>query len=145
MTEEETKNTAEEDDVIKELLKEHPIHELIKFDDVNLQEKIRENTTYFVKYRDLYHQELARLDKLKDLLDKLIGKRYEFYRFNDEKSWTKTEIEKYALPADEKVVQMKKIVRRQEIRVRFFDMCQRGFDKQGWSMRTFIETLKGDY
>jgi hypothetical protein len=142
---EEEKDQKEEDDVLSGLLLEHPIHDLIKFDDINLQKKIQENTTMVVRYRDLYHQELAKLDRLKDLLDKLVGKRYEFYRFNDDKTWTKVEIEKYALPADEKVIQMKKIVRRQEIRVRFFEMCWKAFDKQQWSMRMFIETLKGEF
>jgi len=141
----EEKDIKEEDDILGPLLVEHPIHDLIKFDDVNLQKKIQENMTMVVRYRDLYHQELAKLDKLKDLLDKLIGKRYEFYRFDDTKTWTKVEIERYALPADEKVVKMKKIVRKQEVRVRFFEMCWKAFDKQQWSMRMFIDTLKGEF
>lgn len=141
----EEKDTKEEDDILATLLLEHPIHDLIKFDDVNLQQKIQENMTMVVRYRDLYHQALATNDRLKDLLDKLIGKRYEFYRFNDTKTWTKVEIEKYALPADEKVTKMKKIVRKQEIRVRFFEMCWKSFDKQAWNMKMFIETLRGDF
>jgi len=141
----EEKDIKEEDDILGPLLVEHPIHDLIKFDDVDLQKKIQENMTMVVRYRDLYHQELAKLDKLKDLLDKLIGKRYEFYRFDDTKTWTKVEIERYALPADEKVVKMKKIVRKQEVRVRFFEMCWKAFDKQQWSMRMFIDTLKGEF
>ena len=145
MTDEDEKNTKEEDEILAPLLIEHPIHDLIRFDDINLRDKIQENMTMVVRYRDLYHQALATLDRLKDLLDKLIGKRYEFYRFNDTKTWTKVEIEKYALPADEKVTKMKKIVRKQEIRVRFFEMCWKSFDKQGWNLKLFIDTLKGDF
>jgi hypothetical protein len=133
----------EKDRIINELLLEHPISELVKFNELDLQEKLAQNPTMMVKYRDLYHKELAKLDKLDDLMEKLVGMRYRYYRFDDNHEWSKPEIEKYAIPTDKKVQRMKKIIRRQKIRVRFFEMCWKAFEKQGWSMKGFIETLRG--
>jgi hypothetical protein len=34
---------------------------------------------------------------------------------------------------------MKKILAKQQVRVRFFDMCFQAFEKMGWSMKTFTD------
>ena len=133
----------QKDRIIKELLEEHPIHELVKFSELDISEKLTDNVRLLVKYRDLYHKELARKDKLEDLMEKLMGSRYKYYRFDDDHEWTKPEIEKFALPADRKIQRMKRIIRRQKVKVRFFEMCWKAFEKQSWSMKMFIETTKG--
>lgn len=134
-----------EDELLQELHNEHPIDEMVKFSDLDIAEKLTENPYMIVKYRELYYKELANLDKLEMLMDKLIGERYKHYRFDDDKEWTKVEIEKYCIPSDEKIIQMKKIINRQKIRVRFFEMGYKGFEKMQWSMKSFIDTLKGGY
>jgi len=137
MKEEEIKEIGEA------LLKEHPIDEMVKFSELDIQDKLRENDFYVVKYRDIYHEELAKLDRLNDLIEKLIGIRYKFYRFEDNHEWTKPEIEKFCIPSDRKVLQAKELIRKQEIRVRFFEMAWKAFEKQSWNMKMFLETLKG--
>ena len=134
-----------EDKIYEKLMEEHPITELISFSELDIQDKIAKNPYMIVKYKDLYHKELSHLDHLNDLLDKLIGKQYEFYRFECDREWQKNEIEKYCLPKDKKIIKMKNIIRKQEARVRFFDMCWRAFDKQGWSLKNFIDTIRGGY
>lgn len=134
-----------EEELLKQLHIEHPIDEMVKFSDLDIADKLTENPYMIVKYRELYYKELAELDKLEMLMDKLTGERYKHYRFEDDKEWTKPEIEKYCIPSDEKVIRMKKIINRQKIRVRFFEMCYRGFEKMQWSMKSFIDTLKGGY
>lgn len=131
-----------QDDVTKKLLKEHPIHKLVKFSELDISEKLQDNVGMIVRYRDLYHKELSKLDKLEDMMEKLIGLRYKYYRFDCDDEYTKAEIEKYCLPADKKIIQMKSIIRKQEIRVRFFEMCWKAFEKQSWSMKMFLDTLK---
>lgn len=134
-----------EEELLKELHDEHPIDEMVKFSDMDIADKLTENPYMIVKYRELYYRELAELDKLEMLMDKLMGERYKHYRFEDDKEWTKVEIEKYCIPSDSKILKMKKIINRQKIRVRFFEMCYRGFEKMQWSMKSFIDTLKGGY
>jgi len=137
-----TDDEKERDEILENLLKEHPIHDLVKFDELNIQEALTENDFQTVKYKELYHKEIGKLDELQDLLEKLIGTRYEYYRFEDSHEWTKVEIEKFCIPRDPKVLHMKKIIRKQEVRVRFFEMCWKAFDKRAWSMKMFLETLR---
>lgn len=129
-------------EVLEKLVVEHPIEDMIQFTDINIQEKIKENTRNVVKYNDLYQKHLATLDVLVDKLEALMGQRYNFYRFEHEKDLTKIEIERYYLPNDVYIKKMKTIIRRQNIKVRFFKLCYQAFDKMGWSMKLFFETIK---
>jgi hypothetical protein len=134
-----------EETILEQLHREHPIDEMVKFSDLDLQEKLADNPYMIVKYRELYYKELAELDNLEMLMDKLTGMRYKYYRFEDDKEWSKPEIEKYCLPSDSEIIKMTKIINRQKIRVRFFEMAYKGFEKMQWSMKSFIDTLKGGY
>lgn len=128
--------------ILEKLTAEHPIEELVQFTDVNIQEKIKENTLMIVKYRDLYHRELSNLEELEDKLESLVGKRYDHYRFEYEKELKKIEIERYYLPKDPYILKMRKIIRRQRVKVRFFEMCYKAFERQQWNLKTFWETIK---
>jgi len=132
-------------DVVEKLLEEHPIIELVKFSELDIQEKLQDNPYLIVKYRELYYAELAKLESLQDKYDLLTGRRYDWYRFESDKELTKPEIEKYYLPKDKKIQQMKKILRNQEIRVRFFETCFKGLEQQGWRMKSYIDVLRGGY
>jgi DNA helicase TIP49 (TBP-interacting protein) len=133
------------EETVKELLKDHPITDMVKFSDIDLQEKLEDNPYLIVKYRELYYGELSKLDSLQDKLDKLIGIRYDHYRFESDRELTKSEIERYYIPKDKQVLQMKAILRRQEVRVRFFETCFKGLEKMQWSMKSFIDVLKSGY
>lgn len=129
-------------DIMLEKLKEdHPIDNIVLFNELNVHEKLQENDWMIVKYRDLYHKELDKLERIKELLEKTEGERYKYYRFDDDNEWTKPEIEKYALPQDEKVRKIKKLVQKQQMRVRFFQMCWKAFESRAWSMSNFLKTL----
>lgn len=135
----------ENEEILKKLHEDHPIEELIKFSELDIQEKLKVNQFQVVTYKDFYHKEIGRLEHLTDLMDKLVGMRYEYYRFEDTNEWKKVEIEQYCIPKDKKIMKMKKIIRRQQVRVRFFEMCWKAFDKQNWSMKLFLDTLRQGY
>ena len=128
--------------IFNELKEMHPIDELIKFDDINIGEKLQENEMMVVKYKELYYNELSVLEELERKLEALNGIRYQWYKFEDEKEWQKPEIEKYCLPQDKKILHMKKIIQKQQIRVRFFEMCYRSFERRGWNMKVFSDREK---
>ena len=130
-------------EIFNKLKADHPIDEMVKFNELTISDEIQKNDGLCVKYRDLYHRALGESDKLSDLYDKLAGKRYKHYRFEADEGWTKVEIEKYCLPQDVKIMKFKKIIRRQQIKVRFFEMCWKAFEGRKWSMKMFMETLKG--
>jgi len=133
---------TEEEKIVEALLVEHPIHDLVRFSDLDITQKLEESSFMIVKYKELYYKELAVMDDLEIKYDKLIGIRYKYYRFEDNEAWTKPEIEKYCIPSDTKIIQMKGILARQKVRVRFFETCYKGLEQMGWRMKSFIDVMR---
>jgi hypothetical protein len=131
------------DKILNKLREDYPIEEEIKFCEFDLQDKLKDNSFKVIRYRDIYDKERAKLEYIEELMDKLIGERYDYYRFDYDKALDKTEIKNYYIPKDEKVLRMKKIIRKQKIKVDFFDMCIKALQTQGWNMKHFWETVKG--
>jgi hypothetical protein len=130
---------SEEEIIFEKLKSDHPIENLVKFDETDIQEKLQENTFQIIIYKELYYKELDIYEDLERKLEYLTGIQYKYYRFNQDEEWSKPEIEKYCLPADKKIIQMKKILKKQKIKVRFFEMCYKGFEQQGWRMKTYTD------
>jgi len=133
---------TEEEKIVESLLEEYPIHELVKFSELDITQKLEENSFMVVKYKELYYKELSVLEDLESKYDKLVGLRYKYYRFENDESWTKPEIEKYCIPSDPKVLQMKGILAKQKTRVRFFETCYKAFEQVGWRMKSFIDVMR---
>lgn len=135
-------NREEVDIIIENLKKEHPIEDIVSFNEMDIEDKLKENEFLTVHYRELYYKELTVLDNLEILYDKLVGKRYDHYRFDQEKAYQRYEIEKYCIPADEKVIKMKQLLLKQRLRVRFFENCYKGLEQLGWRMKTFVDVRR---
>lgn len=125
--------------IFEELKREHDIENLATFNDLDISEKLRTNEMMVIKYKELYYNELQKYEELERKMDTLRGLRYKHYKFEDDHEWQKKEIEEYCLPSDRSIIQMKKIMARQQVRVRFFDICWRAFNSMGWSMKVFTE------
>lgn len=125
--------------IFDELHVEHNIEELATFSEIDISDKLQKNEMMVVKYKELYYNELNKYEILERKMDALKGIRYKYYKFEDEHEWQKKEIEEYCLPSDKKIVEMKKIMMKQQVRVRFYDMCWRAFNSLGWSMKVFTE------
>lgn len=123
--------------IFNQLKEEHDIENKIGFSEIDISEKLQKNDMMIVKYKELYYKELNIYEILERKMEALKGMRFKHYKFNDNHSWDKTEIEKYCLPSDEKIIKLKKIIAKQEVKVKFFEMCWKAFDKMGWSMKTF--------
>lgn len=128
--------------IFDQLKAEHNIEELATFTDLDISEKLKSNDMMVVKYKELYYHELNQYEILERKMDALSGLRYKHYRFHDDHEWQKKEIEDYCLPSDERIIKMKKIMQKQQVRVRFFDMCWKAFNSMGWNMKTFTEREK---
>jgi len=138
-------NMDEIEKILEELKAEHNVDELISFTDIDIQEKLKENSFMVMKYKDLWIKEKATLEDLEDKLNTLISKRYNYYRFEIPESLTKPEIEKYYLPGDKKVIQMKSILRKQQVRVDFFSMIFTGLEKMQWNIKVFSDNERRGY
>ncbi len=125
--------------IFDELRSNHDIEQLATFSDLDIAEKLQKNEMMVIRYKEFYYAELEKYEVLERKMDALRGIRYKHYRFNVDEEWAKKEIEDYCLPSDEKIIKMKKIMAKQQVRVRFFDMCWRAFNSMGWSMKTFSD------
>lgn len=132
------------DEVRKEFLEDYKItpEDLdFEFDERTILFKYQENTKYFYMFNDIYQKEKSVLVQLMDNYKKLLGVKYDNYRFNSEKDLKKTEIENYYLPKDEDVIAMGILIKKQEIRVNFIELICKTFEKQQWNMKSYKEIL----
>jgi hypothetical protein len=131
---EEERTTKE---ILEELKAKYPIEEQVKFDETDISQKLQDNAFQVIRYKEFYYIELDKYEELERKMEALKGIRYKKYRFEDEQEWTKKEIEDYCLPQDDKIIALKKIMKKQYVKVRYFEMCWRAFEKQGWNMKVF--------
>lgn len=130
------------EEILQDLYAQFPIDEMVKFSELDIQEKLQENPYWIVKFRDLYNKAMAEYEHLEILYDKLTGERYDYYRFESERELDKTEIKNYYIPKDKKVVKMKNIMARQKVKVEFYRMCLQGMEQQGWRMKSYLDSLR---
>lgn len=133
------------EEILKELYEQYPIDELVKFSELDIAEKLQNNSYWVVKFRDELAKALAEFDQLEEMLETLMGQRYNHYRFDDDRELDKSEIKNFYLPKDTKIIKMKRILSRQKVKVDFFKFCVAGMEKQQWNMKNFLEALKGNY
>jgi hypothetical protein len=143
MSEKSEKELREE--ILADLYAEFPIDEMVRFTELDLQEKLQENPFWIVKFRDLFNKANAEYIYLETLYEKCVGDRYDYYRFESERELDKFEIKNYYIPRDKKVIQMKNILARQKVKVDFYKTCLQGMEQQGWRMKSFIDTLRGGF
>lgn len=132
----------ERDEVWKKLYQDHPIDTEIKFSDMDIGEKLRRQPYLKLTYDDLYYKEKARFDQMQEVVDKIAGIRYDYYRFNYDKELSKYEIEKYYLPKDPTVIAAKQKLRKQQWRVEFYKLASDSIGNMGWRMKEFLDSLK---
>lgn len=125
--------------IFEDLKSEYDIEEAATFSDLDISEKLQKNEMMVIKYKEHYFAELEKYEILERKMNALKGFRYKHYKFNDNNEWNKREIEEYCLPSDKKIIAMKKILAKQNVKVRFFDICWKAFNSMGWSMKTFTE------
>jgi acyl carrier protein phosphodiesterase len=127
----------DKDKIVNDLLKEYPIYDLVAFDELNISQKLQDNPYQVIRFQDQLLKEKIRYEELEELQEKLVGELYHKYRFQSEEELSNKEIEKYYLPKDPKYLKMKEILRKQKIRIAFFELCVKGLDRQYWSMKEF--------
>jgi hypothetical protein len=138
MAEEEKPKDREE--IWKELNDEYQIQNLVKFADYNIQDKLQESAYQIVRFKEFFLKEKNTLDQLNALKEKTIGEQYDYYRFNFDKELKQQEIQAYYLPKDTKILKINSLIRRQQWRVDFFELCVDALTRQSWSMKSWLES-----
>jgi hypothetical protein len=127
------------EETIEKLNEEYPIESIVKFNDLNIQEKLKDSAFLILHYKGLYLKEKNQLDRIGTLRDKIIGERFDFYRFNYEKELRTNEIKDYYLPKDEKIIRINRLYQKQQWRVDFFEAATEALIQQGWRMKSFLD------
>jgi hypothetical protein len=130
------------EEIIQKLQEEFPIVDLIKFNEFDISEKLQNNAYLYWRYKDLYHQEKSILDNLLEVKERLIGKVYDYYRFESEKSLDKKEIITYYVPRDKRIIKINDLIAHQQVRVDYFEIAAEALNKQGWSMKNYLDCQK---
>lgn len=131
--------------IIIDLHKKFPITEQVKFNEFDIHEKLEKNGNLLLMYSDMLIKEETYLESIEELMEKLIGNKYDHYRFESDKNLQKVEIERYYLPKDPDILKMKNIIAHQKLRVKFFKMCVNVLNKQQWNIKTFSDNMRSGY
>ena len=145
MSENEKNEKNEKDkreEVIEKLLEEHDLDEMTKFSEIDIQDKLQNNAFLIQKYTELLYKEKDIYARIMALKEKILGERYDYYRFGYAKELRPTEIEKFYLPKDEKILSINKILRRQLWRVEFFEITVKSLTSMGWNMKSYLQSLR---
>lgn len=133
-----------EDVIFSKLEEEYNVYDLITFNEFNINERLERLSFHMKDFRLKFLQEQAKLGQVQDHLDKVIGEKYIALK-EGAVTLTKTEIEKYYLPKDEEIIRLKGLVRKQELRTKYFEAVWQVMDKLQWNMKLYCDNGKGGY
>lgn len=136
------KSEIDENKILEELSKEYDVSELLSYNEFNVGEKLQSNAFYQEQFRLLYISEKQKLTRIQDKFNEMAGQKFDYYKYQDARDLTKTEIEKYYLPSDKELIKYKKLIELQNTRVEFFSALAEAFKSQGFNMRVFVDNLK---
>jgi len=133
-----------EDSIFKKLEEEYNVYDLLTFNEFNIQERLQRLSFHMKDFRLKFLQEQSKLSTVEDRLAQMIGDKYISLK-DGAVTLTKTEIERYYLPKDPDLIKLKGLVRKQEMRVKYFETIWQAMDKLQWNMKLFCENGKGGY
>lgn len=133
----------EEDEVCLGVMKQHPeVWDDLQWDEFTLKEKLEKNPYQYQQYRMLWLAQKHKLRKVEILMDEYIGNLYDEIKYSGEKTLNKTEIERYYLPKDAKVIKFKRAYMRQSIRTEVYEHIAISFKNQGFEMSAYVKALQ---
>jgi len=137
------KEDINEDLIIKAIMLEYPeIYNMLEFTEYTIKEKLEKNAWWYQNFRLLSIREKRKLSQLNIIYDEYVGKLYHKLRFENDINISKVEATNFYIPADEKVVELKKLMMKQSIRVETFDAIKDAFKQQGYNMTQFIKNME---
>jgi hypothetical protein len=133
-----------EDTIFSKMEQEYNVYDLLTFNEFNIQDRLERLSFHMKDFRLKFLQEQGKLNAVEDRLAQVTGDKYIALK-NGEVSLTKTEIEKYYLPKDVEIMNLRALVRKQEMRVEYFDAVWKCMDKLQWNMKLYCDNGKGGY
>lgn len=132
----------DEDKIICGIMAEFPyIYDELNFNEYTVKDRLEKSAYLYQQFRLLSIKEGHNLKSIEIMMDKYIGELYDSLRFGSEKTLTKTEIERYYIAKDEKVIRFKKLYMKQAIRVETFEAIAKAFEKLSWTTNVFVKNM----
>lgn len=133
-----------EDVIFGKLEEQYNVYDILMFNEFNIKEKLERNAFHIKDFRLKYLQECAKVEQVRDRLDKIVAEKYVALK-EGAVTLSKTEIEKYYLAKDEEILKLKALLRKQEIRAKYFEAICKSFESQGWNMKLWVEGSRGGF
>ena len=135
--------TVNEDAIIKSIMIDHPdLYDMLEFTEYTIKEKLEMNAYWYQNFRLLTIQQKRKLLQITMLKDEYIGNLYHQLRFENDIKLGKIETEKYYIPKDEKAMEFQRLVMKQTIRVETYEAITKAFERQGFTMNTFVKNME---
>ncbi|MCK5015687.1 MAG: hypothetical protein KAS32_01330 [Candidatus Peribacteraceae bacterium] len=132
-----------EDAICLEVMNQHlELWDDLQWDEFTLKERLEKNPWQYQQYRMLWLKERHNLKKIEILMDEYIGQLYDELKYDGDKKLSKTEIEKYYIPKDDKVKQFRVRYMRQGIRTDIYGEIAVSFKNQGFEMNSYVKALQ---
>jgi hypothetical protein len=141
---EKIREEIQEDSVFYALEEQYDVYDLLLFSEFNLKERLERVAFHMKDFRLKFLQEQAKVEMVRDRLEKMIGEKYKAFKAG-EVTLSKQEIEKYYLTSDEEIIHLKGLLRKQELRSKYFESVWSAFEKQQWAIKSWIENNKGGF
>jgi hypothetical protein len=123
---------------------DYNVYDLLTFNEFNIQDRLERLSFHMKDFRLKFLQEQGKLNSVEDRLAQVVGDKYIALK-NGEVTLSKTEIEKYYLPKDTEVMNLRALVRKQEMRTKYFEAVWQAMDKLQWNMKLYCDNGKGGY
>jgi hypothetical protein len=133
-----------EDSIFSKMEADYNVYDLLTFNEFNIQDRLERLSFHMKDFRLKFLQEQGKLNAVEDRLAQVVGDKYIALK-NGEVALTKTEIERYYLPKDVEVMKLRALVRKQELRTKYFEAVWQAMDKLQWNMKLYCDNGKGGY
>jgi hypothetical protein len=133
-----------EDTIFSKMEADYNVYDLLTFNEFNIQDRLERLSFHMKDFRLKFLQEQGKLNSVEDRLAQVVGDKYIALK-NGEVTLSKTEIEKYYLPKDTEVMNLRALVRKQEMRTKYFEAVWQAMDKLQWNMKLYCDNGKGGY
>jgi hypothetical protein len=141
-TEKNNFDLIEEDAICQDVMRQHPdLFDELQWNEYNLKERLEKNPYQYQQYRMLWLKEKHNLRKIEILMEEYIGQLYDSLKYGGEKKLTKSEIEKYYIPKDDKVKAFRVRFMKQQIRAEIYEHIAISFKNQGFELNAYVKAL----
>jgi len=126
-------------EIKEELLDQYPINEQVLFNDFNIEEKLQGQLKLEMQYNDLYIDAQYVFDKIDDILIDKKCELYDYYKFEYERTLSKSEIEDYYIPKHKDIKIINERLELQMVKVNFFKICFSAVKQLRWNIHSYLK------